>query len=451
MVASHPDEDVFFEKYLAAQVRNNDPKEKRYNTYIESGLIDFQSHVSTFLSVEMIVNTCPENVYIYPRKSKLTGDLCCIKSIVKENKGYQPNAPCVTIKGFNHEGRYSNIQTSVTDPAMVEQYTRVVIDYDMLIKHPIYVKEYGIVVSLECHKDDIKLVHPHSIDSLLNERHLFIKKWMQQNKHVSFYTNVNDPTGQHNLFYYTVNGIVCCTTVMHNPAEPAYANVYLNCEGKDRIISFDPEKAFGGCDEIEKPDEFWVGGTSGYKVKVAQGRHLKKSLGYISKEDMEGLLKEQSEIANKKINALEEDIKLLKQEKTRLESIIENHKAGVKGTHEERKWDYEINKLDRESMWDIEKRSRDVEKHLLEREIQELKVKQTQHSTAGSEAGMIAHMAKAAMVVVPVIVAVYVAAKSSAAAAIAAPAIAAAAITGAAVSCISAGVSKAWSFISSFW
>lgn len=408
---------------------------------------EFSPDKGSLLQSTHCINYTPENIYIYPFMSE-RGDNICSCPAFKPGQYVTGIEACFVIRGFVHEGHYYSLfgKYGAASDLKVNQ-VEITIPYSRLHLGVIYIEEFDCTISIETFKDRIKLCHPGSSVYKKNKSIKEISELVLKNKNQGVYINANDPTNTHPYVYTVINGFVCCFKTNNDPTLPASVTAIMHSANSDRplILDFDASKVFAGCNTFEDINgNAWTIGIQHDLVATCYREHDKNKLKSHVDQIITDSIKNLKEEYERKVSLLKKDNTLLQQENDQQRAIIEKHMAGLKATTEEKKLYFEDKKLHYEHVWDVEKRE-------YERQIQELKVKQTQHSTLGSEASLIANIAKAAVVVVPIAATVMIAMKSSSSLAIKTATTAVPAVVSAVSNVICKTVSNVWDFISGFW
>lgn len=406
---------------------------KRYAVRSKVSPWDINIQTGRWFSATWAVNKTPEEIYIYPAKSRYNEPYDRIPTAFKEGV-LTGGEPILIIRCTNHSGNYQNIYSNgAYTPQLETDVTEIVVTYRELLEDAVYIKEIDMVVAIDAHKDRLEYVYPHSTKFLDQLREKAAFSWYNEHTDAPVVVAANDPTGRAQELFLVINGSTITAPVKCEPSLDPFVEIRLFYRGKMDIIKCNPAEVFDKFQIFTHNDSCWVLGKGEFHVKEAYQKFIREKQSGITEEDVNAKCKNIITPYQTKIETLTKTIDIQKREITNLKCIVDDHTKGVKATHDERKWDHETKTLERQS--ELEFRNK-----YLEENIALMKYEKERHSTVASEMGMWTNVIKGAVVIVPILASIYVAMKSSVAIA-----------TVATVSVVASAIASTWSMITSFW
>lgn len=374
-------------------------KPYRIKTYTTNA--DLCVHRGHFLSAMICFNGTKEPIYIWPDPEhpddETVGEL-----VPAGRHSSEMNHPeyALRILKFSHSGPYGPVLTPQGAQGLKVPQTDVSVDYRTLCDQAIYIKELDISVAFGSHQGDLLRVHPKSKRNQIARQEQEFAIWETAVKEGRMpYVYANDPTGEVNKLYLYINQTPSKTTVGNNPDLPAKVELRLPT-GKQGylVIEFDAAQVFASHHEehVEKGG-YWVIGSKLHAVTRAFKKH---------EETRSHTLEEVEEAVNQATTSLKQRIEQLRMENSLLNQKIKDSKHDVDMQTTMFKFNAE-RQLAKERDQQLLNETRSQEKERAYRlEIEKLKLERERLSAKADRASVWATIAKAAAVLLPVIISI---------------------------------------------
>lgn len=354
-----------------------DMNNTRYRFKEYEGTTDLGLAEGSYISGIYVINMLGQDLYVYPSVTKDGHAIDCIPANRRNKKAPRLDTQAI-VRSFSRSGNYNTLVNNYDSQTVFQQ--EAVIKYNDLLQEPIYIKEMGVVIGLEHHRNVLPEYYPASDWNKEDFINMLREQWeLEKELDVLPRISANDPTGQTKQLFLIVNGIAYRHRVTNSKQLPKQVHLQRTLNGTKMVIEFDADKVFSSLEHRElEPGEHWFLGSSQFTVHA----EYQKLIDTSDMVPAEEVLKRCQEVAKDKdghIAQMEGRIKLLKERIHNLQTIVDDYENGLHISFEEKKFDHNIRMLDREAYY---KKESDQRKH----DLEELKLAIEQEKLARQQA-----------------------------------------------------------------